>query len=311
MLASLAAGLATAPFTAYHFHRLSPYSLVANLLATPVISGLVMPSALAGVLLMPFGFDRPLWHLMGWGIDRTLDISAFVVTLPGADARQTAFGDGPLLLGVTALLLGLLLVSPLRLAALPAAALAVMLAVGSPDRPDVLVDATGRVVAVRGADGRLSILGAAADRFAARTWLAADGDHRLPTDAGLAAGFACDKEGCVARLADGTAVAVPKTLAAQEEDCAKSALVVIRHAAPMPCAATRIDANRLTASGPLPSPGRQTAGISGPPATRHAADHGRSRPCPHDRLSHRCLHPKPRTQPRRAPQSRETNGPRR
>ncbi|WP_126399133.1 ComEC/Rec2 family competence protein [Blastochloris tepida] len=250
-LASLAAGLATSAFTAFHFHRLSPYGLLANLASTPVISGLVMPAALGGVLMMPFGFDRPFWVLMGWGIERTLDISAFVAALPGADSRLPAFGEGPLLLAAAALLVGLLLVSPLRLAALPAAALALLLAVGSPDRPDVLVDATGRLVAVRGADGRLSILGASADRFAVRTWLAADGDHRLPADPKLAAGFACDKEGGVAQLADGTAIAVPKTLAALEEDCAKAALVVTRHATPMPCAAMRIDPARRAANGAL------------------------------------------------------------
>ena len=240
-LTSLVAGLATAPFVGWHFHRLSPYGLIANLMATPLVSGVVMPAGLGAVLLLPFGFDRPLWMLMGWGVERTVDVSAFVAALPGADARLAAFGDGPLLLALAALLAGLLLVSPLRLAALPAAGLAVALAVGAPDKPDVLVDASGRMVAVRGPDGRLSVLNAGADRFATRIWLAADGDARAPNDPGLGAGFACDREGCVGRLADGSAVAVPRTLAAQEEDCARAALVVTHSTVPMACAAHRID----------------------------------------------------------------------
>jgi competence protein ComEC len=251
LLTSLVAGLATAPFAAWHFHRLAPYGLLANLMATPLVSGVVMPAALGGVLLLPFGFDRPLWLVMGWGVERTLDVSAVVAALPGADARLAAFGEGALLLALAALLIGLLLVSPLRLAALPAAGLAVALSVGAPDRPDVLVDASGRMVAVRGMDGRLSILGAATDRFAARIWLAADGDTRLPTDPGLAAGFACDREGCVGRLADGSAVAVPRTLAALEEDCAKAALVVTALTAPTACAARRLDPTALKESGAL------------------------------------------------------------
>ena len=38
VLASLVAGLATTPYAAYHFHRLAPYGVLANLLAMPVVS---------------------------------------------------------------------------------------------------------------------------------------------------------------------------------------------------------------------------------------------------------------------------------
>ena len=38
VMASLVAGLATTPYSAFHFHRLAPYGVLANLLAMPVIS---------------------------------------------------------------------------------------------------------------------------------------------------------------------------------------------------------------------------------------------------------------------------------
>lgn len=38
VIASLVAGLATTPYAAYHFHRIAPYGVVANLLAMPVVS---------------------------------------------------------------------------------------------------------------------------------------------------------------------------------------------------------------------------------------------------------------------------------
>src|SRR5204863_5126390 len=34
---SLLAGLATTPYAAYHFHRIAPYGVIANLLAMPVV----------------------------------------------------------------------------------------------------------------------------------------------------------------------------------------------------------------------------------------------------------------------------------
>ena len=69
LLASLVAGLATTPYAAFHFHRLAPYGVLANLLAMPVISVLVMPMGILGVVTMPFGFDAVFWRLMGDGID--------------------------------------------------------------------------------------------------------------------------------------------------------------------------------------------------------------------------------------------------
>src|ERR1700685_3409519 len=68
-MASLVAGLATTPYAAFHFHWVTPYGLVAKLAAMPVVSAVVMPAGLLGLLAMPFGLDRVFWWLMGIGID--------------------------------------------------------------------------------------------------------------------------------------------------------------------------------------------------------------------------------------------------
>ena len=47
-LASLVAGLATTPYAAFHFHRVTPYGVLANLAAMPVVSAVVMPAGLLG-----------------------------------------------------------------------------------------------------------------------------------------------------------------------------------------------------------------------------------------------------------------------
>jgi competence protein ComEC len=60
-LASLVAGLATTPYAAFHFHRVTPYGVVANLAAMPVVSAVVMPAGLLGLLAMPFGLDGVFW----------------------------------------------------------------------------------------------------------------------------------------------------------------------------------------------------------------------------------------------------------
>ena len=57
VLASLVAGLATTLYAAYHFHRLAPYGVLANLLAMPIVSVWVMPPGCSALLALPFGFD--------------------------------------------------------------------------------------------------------------------------------------------------------------------------------------------------------------------------------------------------------------
>jgi competence protein ComEC len=60
-LASLVAGLATTPYAAFHFHRVTPYGVLANLAAMPVVSAVVMPAGMLGLAAMPFGFDSFFW----------------------------------------------------------------------------------------------------------------------------------------------------------------------------------------------------------------------------------------------------------
>jgi len=68
ILASTVAGLATAPFAIYHFDRAPGYSLLANLLASPVVGTIIMPAACLAVALMPFGLE--FWPLQVNGLGR-------------------------------------------------------------------------------------------------------------------------------------------------------------------------------------------------------------------------------------------------
>jgi competence protein ComEC len=241
IVVSLAAGCATMPYVGYHFHRLGPYGVIANVLAMPIVSALVMPAGLLAIVAIPFGLDGPLWRLMGLGIDWMIWVSQFVAGLPGAVGRIVAFGSGPLLLCTAGLLLLCLLRSRLRWAGAVVIAAASIWAFRAPG-PDIYVGNRGDVVAVRGASGRLSVMRTAnGDSFPVREWLAADADARTPKDASLKDGVSCDTIGCVARLADGAVVALPFAAEAFEEDCRHAMIVVSQRTAPPSCSASAID----------------------------------------------------------------------
>jgi competence protein ComEC len=239
-LVSMVAGLATTLFAAYHFHRLAPYGVLANLATMPIISAWVMPMGLLALLAAPFGFDGFLWVLMGQGIEWMIAVALWVASLPGAIGRVAAFGVGPLLLGTAALVLFCLLRSPLRYSSAVLAVAGLVLAIRTP-QPEILIAPGAEAVAVRTEEGRLAILKVGNDGFAIREWLAADADARGPGDPALRNGFSCDQTACVAKLAGGKLVSVVLAPDAFAEDCARAALVVTRRTAPPFCAAKVID----------------------------------------------------------------------
>jgi competence protein ComEC len=214
--------------------------VIANLLAMPVVSVLVMPMGILGALAMPFGFDGVFWRLMGEGIGWMVAVALWVTSLPGSVGRLPAFGVGPLLLGSAGLILLCLLKTPLRLAGAAALVVASLWAVRSPS-PDVLIAADGSSLAVRTASGRLAMVKSGNDTFAFREWLAADADPRSPKDKALSDGIACDEVGCIGRLADGALVAFTRTIEGFEEDCRRAVLVASARDAPPVCATLVID----------------------------------------------------------------------
>jgi competence protein ComEC len=235
---------------AYHFHRLAPYGVLANLLAMPVISIWVMPLGIIGLMALPFGLDGSLWWLMGEGIAWMIAVAVWVAGLPGAVGRMNAFGAGPLLLCSAGLVVLCLLRTWLRLAGPLLIGCALVWALSTP-QPDVLIAPEAEAIAVRGADGRLAMLKTGSNTFAFREWLAADADARTPTDKTLGGTIRCDEAGCIAKLADGSLVAIAKSPEAFEEDCRRAALVISAREAPPGCAALVIDRRVSRQSGAM------------------------------------------------------------
>jgi competence protein ComEC len=250
LLASLVAGLATTPYAAFHFHRVTPYGVLANLAAMPVVSALVMPAGLLGLVAAPFGFDGFFWSLMGVGIDWMIAVTQWVAGLPGAVGRIAAFGTGPMIAASIGIILMGLLRTPLRWSGALVLAASIVWALMVP-QPDILISADGHNVGVRGRGGHLRLMRTGKDAFLTREWLAADADARTTTDASLADGVSCDDAGCVAGLADGSLVAQSLRSDGLTDDCARAVLVVSARQPPRDCGASVIDQDRLRRQGAL------------------------------------------------------------
>jgi len=226
-IASIVAGLATAPFVIFHFDRSAQYGIVSNLLSLPIASFVIMPAATAAMVLMPFGLERLPLLLMGKGVVMMSAVAHWTAELPGAASVLPAWPMAALLL-VT---FGGLWISLWRerwrwLGMLPIAA-GILLAVTT-RAPDLLVGRDGKTVAVRLPDGLLGFIAEPKDKFATEAWLKRDGDERLPAEAIATGrnGVKCDALGCTARASSGALVAITQRADGLAEDCARAVIVV-------------------------------------------------------------------------------------
>ncbi len=168
---SLIASAATAPFIAYHFHQFNLYGILANMLALPVLSFIVMPALALAVLLYPLGLSGIMLALVKWGIGWLIGAAHLVAALPGSSFRVppmeswTLFAIG---LGFILLILGKRHWQCVAGAGVFGAALASLLFY---QPPDVLADETKRYVALRTDEEEWVLLrGKSARNFTVRQW---------------------------------------------------------------------------------------------------------------------------------------------
>ncbi|MCY0094850.1 ComEC/Rec2 family competence protein [Hoeflea ulvae] len=188
-ITSLVAGLATGLFSAHHFHRVAGHGLLANLLAMPLVTLVVMPAGLAAMLLMPLGLDAVPLQVMGQGLEAVIAVAHHVDGLGG----NLSVGQIPLAATATAgagLVVLVYLRSWLRLTGAVLIGLGAAFALpplASP-MPDVLISEDGKLVALAGSDG-LASNAARPSAFVFRQWQAAlrAPPHRPPVSHAQAA----------------------------------------------------------------------------------------------------------------------------
>jgi competence protein ComEC len=148
---SLVAGLATGLFAAWHFHRAAGLGLIANLLAMPLVSFVVMPAGLIAMLAMPFRLDAWPLAIMGKGLEGVLAAARYVQGL-GGDAVTGRIGLAAILFAGGGFLILTLLSSRLRLVGLAPIALGLVLTLPpfAQAPPDLFVSEDGRLLGLVG-----------------------------------------------------------------------------------------------------------------------------------------------------------------
>jgi len=151
-LTSLVIEIVLMPIGLYHFHRAGVYGSVANLVAIPLTTFVVMPLIALALALDLAGAGAPVWWIAGKSIDLMLAVAHWISSRPGSVTLFPAMGEGSYLLFVAGGLWFALWHGRIRWLGLAPALLGTLsLALLRP--PDILVSGDGRHVAIAGEAG--------------------------------------------------------------------------------------------------------------------------------------------------------------
>jgi competence protein ComEC len=224
LVTDLIATAATAPFTAFHFHQVPAYSLLANLLAVPVMGLWIMPFGLLALVLMPFGLEVLALMPMGVGIDVVEGIARFVAGLPGSTfTTPQAEVWAIVCVGVGGLVLCLWQGHGRWLGA--AFLMVGILQPWLSEPPDVLINETAEVMAVKDPEGRMILSPGRRDGFTREVWTELWGRSETKWDE--ADSLACDASGCIYQGGKGRA-SLAYMEAAVVEDCGRSDVLIAK-----------------------------------------------------------------------------------
>ncbi|MEP6565014.1 MAG: ComEC/Rec2 family competence protein [Mesorhizobium sp.] len=241
-MTSIIAGSATALFAIWHFQRVSPLSLFANLAIMPIVSLVVMPFAVLSALAMPFGADGPFLYVMGKGLTAMIALSAWISERSPIDAVGLISLQSVLLTTI-ALIIATMATTWLRLAALPFA-LAGLLTISDTRTPDVLISEDAHLVALPIGGGELALNRVRSNEFTTDNWKRAlksetivepeifdksseEFDIADPAELPPGSPFYCKAGLCLARHPSGAIVAYVEDRKEAWKACSFATLIII------------------------------------------------------------------------------------
>jgi len=157
LLTGIAVELALMPIGLFHFHKAGIYGALANIVAIPLTTFVIMPLEALALVLDMAGIGAPAWWLTARALDFLLWLAHLTASAPGAVAALPAMPGGAYALIVTGGLWVALWRTRVRWAGAVPFALGLGWALLTPP-PDLLVTGDGRHLAIRMASGEMALL---------------------------------------------------------------------------------------------------------------------------------------------------------
>lgn len=157
LVTGLAVEVALAPIALFHFHKAGLYGALANVVAIPLTTFVIMPAEALALLLDSVGLGAPFWWVAEQALRALIGLAHGVANAPGAVAMLPTFPRWGFALAVSGGLWLLLWTTRWRrVGAVPL--IIGMAALLVQPRPDLLITGDGRHIATALPDGSYALL---------------------------------------------------------------------------------------------------------------------------------------------------------
>lgn len=201
VMTSVVAGGLSSIAAAYHFGRMAPYGIIANAMSLPIVGIAVMPAALTGALVMPFGLEYYPLKVMQFGLWLTMMISDFVASFPHANVLMAKPNLNAIVIAVFGATILCIAAGRFRFAG--AALMVVGMATSQmQQRPVILIEERASNVAALNAAHQYVFADTKKGKFAADKWLQSNGELIKLAEASTKPGWTCVDGMCFIDVAD-------------------------------------------------------------------------------------------------------------
>ncbi|HEY0085268.1 MAG TPA: ComEC/Rec2 family competence protein [Allosphingosinicella sp.] len=198
VLTGLAVEAALIPIALFHFHQAGTYGALANIVAIPLTTFVIMPTEALALLFDTVGLGAPFWWVTGQTLSFLLALAHGVADAPGAVALLPAMPRGAFAMFAAGGLWLCLWKTRWRLLGLaPVAAAALWVAVTPV--PDLLVTGDGKHLAIRTDEG-LALLRPRAGDYVRDMLHETSGLAPLPLELDLLRTASCSPDLCLANV---------------------------------------------------------------------------------------------------------------
>jgi competence protein ComEC len=157
ILTGLVVEAALAPIALFHFHKAGLYGALANVIAIPLTTFVIMPAEAFALLFDSIGLGAPFWWVAEAAINALIGLAHWVAAAPGAVATLPVFPPWGFAIAVFGGLWFLLWQTRWRRAGLVPLAIGMVTLLVQP-RPDILVTGDGKHIAAALPDGGYALL---------------------------------------------------------------------------------------------------------------------------------------------------------
>lgn len=223
MSTTVIASIATGLFSLYHFQNFALYGVLANLVAVPILTFIVMPFAVLSYLLMPLGIEFLTLPISEWGVEWILNAAHWVSEMEGAVLHAPVWQHWVFVLMAVVSWFFCVWNGRGRWLAIPVFIVLVLFAV-THKQPDLQISERVDLVSVRDHHEKLWLSTGRTERYTARNWLRRNGQveedkiiwPKEKQDKGFP--LLCDTLGCRGEI-KGHKVSIAFAKQAAREDC--------------------------------------------------------------------------------------------